>query len=153
MRKLYILLFCIVLLAGALIACGESATVTSSSTTTPVTQAAQPTAAPTHALTWKTTHTFSGNGSKKTAIFTAPGDWKILYSCAAQAIGDGTYVDGVLGVTVTGTDNTPIDVAVNATCKSGPNKTTGETEEHQGGQVYLDVNGTGDWTVQVQELK
>jgi hypothetical protein len=29
----------------------------------------------------------------------------------------------------------------------------GETEEHQGGQVYLDITGTGDWTIEVQELK
>jgi hypothetical protein len=103
--------------------------------------------------TWTTTHTFTGNGIQKTANFTAPDDWKILYSCAAQAVGDGTYVDGVLGVIVTGTDNTPIDVAVNATCKAGSAKTTGQTEEHQGGQVYLDINATGDWTVQIQELK
>jgi hypothetical protein len=99
---------------------------------------------------WTTTHTFTGNGTQKTPVFTAPDDWKILYTCANQQI-SGTSIDGALVVTVYGTDNTPHDVAVNAQCKS--TKTTGETEEHQGGQVYLDINGTGDWTIKVQELK
>src|SRR5260221_5264624 len=99
---------------------------------------------------WTTTHTFTGNGTQKTPVFTAPSDWKVLYTCANQQI-SGTSIDGALSVTVYGTDNTPLDVAVNAQCKTA--KTTGETEEHQGGQVYLDMNGTGDWTVKVQELK
>jgi hypothetical protein len=147
-------LIVLVLLIGVIAAVGSNGTATS--TDTSATQPASATQAPTTppvALKWATTHTFTGNGTKKTAVFTVPGDWKILYSCVAQAVGDGTFVDGLLGVTVTGTDNTPIDIAVNATCKSGTAKTTGETEEHQGGQVYLDVNGTGDWTIQVQELK
>jgi len=37
--------------------------------------------------------------------------------------------------------------------KNGTAKTTGQTEEHQGGKVYLDINITGDWIIQVQELK
>ncbi len=31
--------------------------------------------------------------------------------------------------------------------------TTGETEEHQSGSIYLDINGVGDWSLQVQEMK
>lgn len=121
------------------------------------TQAAnQPTSQPTQPpaqQTWTTTRTFTGNGAKKTAIFTAPGDWKILYSCTYQNI-DGVTADGLLTVSVYGSDGSLVDpAAINATCKNGVAKTTGETEEHQGGQVYLDINGTGDWTVQVQELK
>lgn len=62
--------------------------------------------------------------------------------------------DGELAVNVYSSDGTILDtIAVNATCKDGVAKTTGETEEHQGGQVYLDIGGTGDWTIQVQELK
>ena len=152
MKKFLIFAF----LALALAACGETAQApTTTSGTTPTVQATAttaPTATPTHALKWTTSHTFTGNGSKKTAIFTAPSDWKILYSCKGQDIA-GTAVDGVLVVTVYGSDNTPIDVAINATCKGTSTATTGETEEHAGGQVYLDVNGTGDWTLQVQELK
>ena len=66
----------------------------------------------------------------------------------------GTATDGVLSVSVYGSDASILDpAAVNATCKSGAALTKGETEEHQSGSVYLDINGTGDWTVQVQELK
>jgi hypothetical protein len=98
--------------------------------------------------TWTTTHTFTGNGSKQTETFTVPGDWKILYTCTFQ---DGGQVDGALSVEVYGTDNTIQDVAVNATCHNL--KTTGETEEHQSGQIFLKMLGTGDWTVEVQELQ
>ena len=132
-----------------------------SSTSTPVPQgntstqpAATATPAPTQApAKWTTTHTFTGNGSKKTAIFTAPDDWKILYSCTFQNNG-GVTDDGILTLSVYGADNSIIDAgAVNVTCKNGVAHTTGETEEHQAGQVYLSIDGTGDWTVKVQELK
>jgi hypothetical protein len=145
-KKLLIL----ALIAIALVSCGETAG--APTTTTGTTPTAQATQAPTAAPKWTTVQTVTGNGSKKTAIFTAPSDWKILWSCKGDNIG-GTAVDGVLVVTVYGSDNTPVDVAVNATCKGTATATTGETEEHQGGSVYLDVNGTGDWTLQVQELK
>lgn len=113
----------------------------------------QPSAQPTQALQWTTVQTITGNGSKKTAIFTAPGDWKIVWSCIGQNI-DGVTADGLLAVNVYNADGSIADpVAVYATCKAGQTKTTGETEEHQGGQVYLSVNGTGDWTIQIQELK
>ena len=98
---------------------------------------------------WTTTHTFSGNGSKKTAIFSVPDDWKIVYTCTHQEMD----VEGVLGVVVYTSDNTIVDVAVNATCKPDVNLTKGETEEHQGGDIYLSIDGTGDWIVAIQELK
>lgn len=102
--------------------------------------------------TWKTTHTFTGNGTKKTVIFSVGSDWKIVYSCNGMIAG--TATDGVLSVSIYGSDASILDpAAVNATCKSGSALTKGETEEHQSGSVYLDINGTGDWTVQVQELK
>jgi hypothetical protein len=122
---------------------------TTQATTQPTAQTTQPTAQ----AKWSTVQTITGNGSKKTAIFTAPDDWKILYSCTYQNIG-GVTADGVLTVMVYGSDGSIIDPsAIIATCKNGVAKTAGETEEHQGGQVYLDVNGTGGWTIQVQELK
>jgi hypothetical protein len=114
---------------------------------TPAAPTEQATQVPTTALTWKTTQTITGNGEKKTAIFTAPDDWKILWSCTGGDFG------GYLGVTVYDSKAAYVDGAVNATCKTGSTPTTGETEEHQGGQVYLDVNGTGDWTLTIQELK
>jgi len=48
-------------------------------------------------------------------------------------------------------DGTPADIAINEICKNG--NTKGDTEEHQGGNVYLEVNSEGSWTVQVQELQ
>ncbi len=116
------------------------------------TQVSQPTQ-PTTSGTWTTVQTFNGNGTEKTAIFTVPNDWKIVYTCTYLNI-NGITADGVLVVSVFGANGMPLDAAaVNATCKNGVAKTTGETEEHQGGQVYLNITGTGDWTVQIQEPK
>jgi hypothetical protein len=112
-----------------------------------------PTQVPTHTPGWKTIQTFHGNGNKKTAIFSVPDDWKIAYACTFQNI-DGVTGVGELGVTVYGANNSIIDpAAVLATCKIGVKVTSGETEEHQGGQVYLNINGTGDWTVKIQVLQ
>jgi hypothetical protein len=122
-------------------------------TTQPTMQPTAQTTQPSAQAKWTTVQTITGNGSKKTAIFTVPDDWKILYSCTYQNI-DGVTGDGALSVSVYGSDGSIIDPgAIYATCKNGVAKTTGETEEHQGGQVYLDINGTVDWTIQVQELK
>ncbi len=98
--------------------------------------------------TWTTTQTFTGNGIRSTAIFSVSSDWKLLYTCANQ---DNGQVDGVLTVEVYGADNTLQDVALDATCHTAHD--TGETEEHQGGSIYLKISGTGDWAVQVQELQ
>jgi len=128
---------------------------TSQPTLAPTQAPTQPaiTPTPTHTPIWTTTHTYTGNGAKKTATFTVPDDWKILYTCTYQKI-DTVTADGVLSVSVYGSDASIIDPsAVDVTCKNGVAKTKGETEEHQSGIVYLDINGTGDWTIQVQELK
>jgi hypothetical protein len=111
-----------------------------------------PTPTPTHTLKWTTVQTITGNGNKKTGIFTAPNDWKILWSCSGFT--DGSGIDGEFSLDVDNSDASPLDLgAVNATCKAGSARTTGDTEEHQGGSVYLNINATNDWTVQVQELK
>ena len=92
---------------------------------------------------------FSGNGAKKTAVFAVPHDWKLVWHC--RGLADGTNVDGVLYVTVKNSDGTMLDSnAVGATCEH--NKTTSDsTEEHQGGQVYLDVNTGLHWAIQIQQ--
>jgi hypothetical protein len=134
-------------------------TVTNAQATINVAETQLPTSVPTKAATqsasggnWTTTHTFTGNGTQKTAIFNVPGDWKIVYSC--NGIIAGTASNGLLVVSVYGSNSTPIDpTAVNTTCKSGSALTNGETEEHQSGSIYLDINGTGDWTIQIQVPK
>lgn len=156
-KGLWIGLAVLVLLLALCGVIGSGLSKSNTASTTPVTttssgqQATQPSAStptPTHQAKWTTTHIFSGNGIKKTASFAVPDDWKILWSCTS---GNNVGVDGVLVVTVY-SSTTPVDVAVNSTCKAG-GKTSDSTEEHQGGTVYLDINATGDWSVQVQELK
>jgi len=97
------------------------------------------------------THTYKGNGEKKTEIFTVGNDWKIDYACTG--FNDGTGIGGDLSVTVYGADNSYIDLPVNEQCPAGKN-TTGESEEHQGGSVYLDITASGGgWVVHIQELQ
>ncbi len=171
---LYVILACILILVAVFsyatgYAVGKSSTSSSSSaqstaTSDQSTPASQPTLAvtpvptrppvtpkPTVAPKWTTVQTFTGNGNKKTGTFQAPGDWKILWSC--QGLTDGTGIDGLLYVSVYGSDGTPIDPsAVSGTCAYGK-VTSDSTEEHQGGSVYLDINTGLSWTIQVQELK
>jgi hypothetical protein len=105
----------------------------------------QPTALP----GWNITQTFTGTGPQKTAIFTVPNDWKIVWACYGIV---GGYA-GALSVGVMGADNSYVDsFAVNANC-SGGTTTSGSTEEHQGGKIYLAMQAAGDWTVEVQEPK
>ncbi len=65
-------------------------------------------------------------------------------------MGDG--IDASFSVTVYGSDGTMQDLAVNTTCKDGQT-TSDTTTEHTGGQVYLDISATSDWTVDVMEQK
>jgi hypothetical protein len=117
---------------------------TTQSTTQPTTQSTQSTAQ----AKWTTVQTITGNGYKKTAIFTAPNDWKIVWSCNPSSIFGGQYN---LQVVVTGSDGSVLDIPINTICKAG--NTSGSTEEHKGGQVYLDIISEAAWTIQVQELK
>jgi len=135
---------------GASYAASRGATTTSdaSSTTSGTSaNAMSPTTAPVQQK-WTTTHTIKGTGIKKTETLTLAEDWKLLWTCDPTSFTGGQYN---LIVTVYGADNTPKDVAINAICKAGA--TSGFTEEHSGGAVYLDVNSEGDWTVQLQEQK
>ncbi|HEY4382955.1 MAG TPA: hypothetical protein VGN34_00565 [Ktedonobacteraceae bacterium] len=130
-------------------------TTTSSAVATTAPQSAATTAptakpAPTQApkpKTWTTTQTFTGNGGKKTASFTVAGnDWKILWSCQET-----NGLDSPLFIIVYDGNNNMVD-SPQTTCKASTT-TTGETEEHQGGTFYLDVNTAVTWTLKVQELK
>jgi hypothetical protein len=119
-------------------------TTQSGTTTTP-----QTTSKPAAPQKWTTTHTFTGNGPQKTSTFTVPGDWKLLWRCTPSSFMGGSYN---VQTSVTGSDGTPLDpAAINTICKNG--NTSGSTEEHQGGTVYLDVNSEAAWTLTVQELK
>ena len=140
---------------GALVLCGvfgnavnsQSTTGSSTANNSATTQATD-TPVPT---TWTTIETFTGNGDKKTGTFSVPDDWRIIWSC--QGLTDGTDVDGLLYISVYNSDGSPLDLsAVGATCKYGK-MTTDNTEEHQGGQVYLDINTGLSWEIEVQVLQ
>jgi len=125
---------------------------TSSSSTdqTPVpTDTPTPSPTPTPAPTWRTTHTYTGNGTKKTETITVGNDWKIQWSCTPSSSYGGEY--NVI-VDVNNSDGTSADPGViNTICKNG--NTSGETEERVSGNVYLDVQSEAAWTMTIQELK
>lgn len=130
---------------------------TSSATTQQTTTASQPTQAsttapatptPAHQAKWTTVESFSGSGSKKTAIFPVPSDWLIVWKCT----GDTTYnVDGTLGITVNDSQNNYVD-SLSETCKVAGS--SGSSEEHQAGSIYLSVDFVGtSWSVSIQVMK
>lgn len=85
------------------------------------------------------------NGNKKTAIFDASDDWKIVWSCDPSSFYGGEYN---LIVSVYASDGSDVDLAaINTICKTG--NTHDLTEEHQGGQVYLDIASEGAWAIQI----
>lgn len=104
-----------------------------------------PTATPQPPPSWTTIQSFSGSTNKKTAIFSVPNDWKLLWTCTPDGFGGGNFA-----VLIYSADNSPIDLAVNTICKAG--MTSDETEEHQSGTVYLDVTAHAPWTIQIQVL-
>ncbi len=108
-----------------------------------------PTATPTHTPQWTAIQTFQGNGNKKTQTFSVPGDWRIAWSCDPTSSYFGSYN---LIVDVDNSDGSYLDPgAINTICKSG--NTSDQTEEHQGGTVYLDVQSEAAWTIQIQTLQ
>ena len=123
---------------------------TSSTTDTSVqaTDAPTPTDTPTPVLTWTTTHTFQGNGLKKTSVFTVADHWRLKWKCNPSSDYFGTY--NVI-VDVHSSDGTLLDGAINTICQAG--NTSGETEEYQGGDIYLDAQIDGAWAIEVQELQ
>jgi hypothetical protein len=95
--------------------------------------------------TWQTTHTYTGNGDKQTETINVKDDWKIQWSCQAN--------DAPLYVSIYNADTKDMTdwSAVSTTCKNTP--TTGETVQHQGGNIYLSIISGIDWTITIQELK
>jgi hypothetical protein len=147
----------LVIVLAAVVSGGHSSSSSTTSTTTTQVLASQPTHAPTraavtptstHTPVWVTTHTFSGNGIKKTGFFTVPHNWRLFWKCDPSSSYGGSY--NVI-VYVYSSDGSLVDVAVNTICKIG--NTGDSTDEHQGGQIYLDINSEAAWTIQVQELK
>ena len=78
-----------------------------------------------------------------------PNDWKIVWSCDPSSFSLGSYN---LIVDVDNSDGSYLDPgAINTICQSG--NTSDETEEHQSGTVYLDIQSEAAWTIQIEVLK
>lgn len=148
MKRVYLLFALGALLVGTLLACGESSRTTQSTATAPTTQATQAQAKPTAPPKWTTTHTFSGNGSKTTETFSVADTWTIIWTCDAT---NNYGVDGELSVIVYDSQNNLLDNPLE-TCKAGVTS-KGTSQEHQGGQVYLKIDGSVPWTITIQELR
>ena len=145
------LLIALGIIVGAVVLCAiiASASHSSSSSTTSTSSNTTQQQSPSKPQTWQTTHTFTGSGEKKTETIAVPDDWKIQWSCDPTSFYGGSYN---IMIGVYNSDATPVDaVAINDICKAG--NTSGETEERQAGNIYLDVNSEGSWTITVQELK
>jgi hypothetical protein len=112
------------------------------------TQPPAATAAPTKPPTWTTVQTFKGNGSKKTASFTVPDNWRIAWTCSPGSFGGTDY--NVI-ITVENTDGSYADSGVNSTCSKSNTHDT--TNVPAGGTFILDIISEGDWTIAVQVLK
>jgi hypothetical protein len=116
------------------------------STSTPISSQSVQQDQPTVIPGWTIAQTFTGTGAQKTEIFTVPRDYKIVWACYGIFGGS----DGLLYVNVMDANNSFVDSsAVNANCPGGT-ITTGSTEEHQRGKIYLAMQAAGDWTVEVQ---
>lgn len=149
----------VVVLCSALANAGKGNT-TPETTTSPAnttndiggdaTVAPTPTPTPTPVpKTWKTTHTYTGNGNQQTETFAVANDWKIQWKCNPG----NSSVGGVYYVSVYNSDATMRDWnVVSADCKPWQD-TTGETNQHTGGKVYLDIITGIEWSITVQELK
>lgn len=103
---------------------------------------------PTATPKWHTIQTFSASGTKKTAAFSVPDQWKIVWSCNPASDFSGSY--NVM-IEIYNSDTTPYDlVAINEICKTGT--TSGETIERGSGNVYLDIDTGGSLTIKIEAL-
>src|SRR6266704_3421046 len=88
------LLLCVII--GVAVATSPKPTSTTTTSATSTSAGNTATTVPTKASTpvqqkWTTTHTFTGNGNKKTAIFSVPDDWKIVWKCDPASFTIGQY--------------------------------------------------------------
>ncbi len=126
----------------------STTTSTTTSNTTQATDMPIPTDTPVP-TTWTTIRSFTGNGQKKTSVFTVPDHWRLKWKCNPASDYFGSY--NVI-IDVYNSDGTPLDIAaINTICQHS--NTSGDTEEYQSGDVYLDLQIDGAYTVTVQTLQ
>ena len=94
---------------------------------------------------WVTSQSFTAKGIKKTATFTVPGNWRIVWNCNLASHNDQSYDVTIHANTV---NNALLANSVETVCNK--NNTHGSTMIHQAGKIYLVIISQGDLTVQVQ---
>lgn len=149
MKKIYLLIIALVILALLLLSCSKRTTTnteTTRSTPEDIGASSQITPSPPALVpSWRTTHTYTGNGNYQTDTITVSNTWKIEWNCK--------YDGAPLYVIVHSADKQSLTSfsEVSTICKSTP--TTGDTVEHTGGSLYLEVISGIDWNISVLELK
>jgi hypothetical protein len=105
-----------------------------------------PAPTPTPGRNWHTLLTFSGgNGTKNTQKFKVPADWQFTWSCKGV-----NGVDGGLYVVIYNANGSLYNAGAQVTCLASK-QVIGSAEEFKSGNVYLNINGNGPWTVSVQQ--
>ncbi len=153
-RRIWPLVIGVIVALIAILVILSNQTTPQPSTLPTATQAPAPTQPPaatqasTQPPTWTTVQTFKGNGSKKTASFTVPDNWRIAWKCDPSSFGGTDY--NVI-ITVENTDGSYADSGVNSTCSKSNTHDT--TNVPGGGKFILDIISEGDWQISVQVLK
>jgi len=105
---------------------------------------------------WHVTHSWQGQGTEHSDIFTVSSDWKITYNCGqTELVGGATYNVQVAVYSHPVTDNTgnlsgdDAGIAIDAVCRSSSD--SGSVVETQRGDFYLVVRSEGSYTITVSE--
>ncbi len=121
---------------------------TPTKTTPTKTTPAKTTPTSSSSLKWMTAQTFTGYGVKKTPAFTAPKNWRVVWSCDLSSHHNASYDIIIHANTV---NNALLANSVETTCNQ--NNTHSYTDMHQAGKIYLSILSEGTWQVQVQFAK
>ena len=89
---------------------------------------------------------YSGDGSKTTEVFSVSDTWTITWTCDAT---NNYGVDGELSVIVYDSQNNLLDNLLETCTANMTSK--GSSQEHQGGDIYLKIDGSVPWTIQIQD--
>ena len=155
-----IALFVIIFVGSAAVSGIHDAIVQPSDTAVPQ-AVAKPiaTSAPTkHVPAWTTTQTFSGHTHGKTPVFNVAPGWRLHWTCTNSTVPSGAT--GAVGITA----YSPSGKTLSGDADD-PTVTTGHCPvqdvasagisaiQKYGGMMWLDVYITGDWSIDIEELK
>lgn len=96
---------------------------------------------------WKTVQSYSNTGDLKTGQFTITGPWQLVASCVPNSSYGSSFN---FWVDIDTPDGHYFDGATNYICTEGDHSES--YVEYYGGTFYLDIVGSGSWTLDVQEV-